>query len=96
MSSLKIKDLGVIYTPREITSYLSQNTIIPYVIDLVKGFNGSQINYQGNLGSALDGVDQHILENLMHKIKDVKILDPAVGTGEFLIEAFLSLKVIYD
>ena len=65
-------------------------------MDLVKDFNGSQFNYQGNLGSALDGVDQHILENLMHKIKDIKILDPAVGTGEFLIEAFLSLKAIYD
>jgi Alw26I/Eco31I/Esp3I family type II restriction m6 adenine DNA methyltransferase len=96
MSSLKIKDLGVIYTPREITSYLCQNTIIPYVIDLVKDFNGSQINSQGNFGSVLDRVDQHTLEDLMKEIKNIKILDPAVGTGEFLLEAFLSLKTIYD
>ncbi|MFX1538634.1 MAG: DNA methyltransferase, partial [Promethearchaeota archaeon] len=96
ISSLKIKDLGVIYTPREITSYLCQNTIIPYILDRVKDFHGSQVNFQGNLGFLLEKLDEHELENLMKTIRNLKILDPAVGTGEFLLDAVKTLKAIYD
>jgi Alw26I/Eco31I/Esp3I family type II restriction m6 adenine DNA methyltransferase len=96
ISSLKIKDLGVIYTPREITFYLCQNTIIPYILDRVKDFHGSQVNFRGNLGLLLEKLDEHELETLVDTIRNLKILDPAVGTGEFLLDAVITLKAIYD
>lgn len=96
MSSLKIKDLGAVYSPKDITIYLCRNTIIPYIFDRVNEFYGTQVNYQGNLDNVLDELDQQQLQYLMNVIKNLKILDPAVGTGNFLLEALSTLETIYD
>ncbi|MFX0123985.1 MAG: hypothetical protein ACFFAE_10125, partial [Candidatus Hodarchaeota archaeon] len=96
MSSLKIKDLGVIYSPKEIIKYLCRNTIIPYILDRVNAFYGSQVRYQGDLNELLEKLDQVQLQYLMNVIKNLKILDPAVGTGQFLLEALKILKPIYN
>jgi len=96
ISSLEIKDLGIIYSPKEITSYLCWNTIIPYILDRMNNFYGSQVRFQGSLDLLMQELDQHKLKHLMTEIKNLKILDPAVGTGEFLLEALLTLKSVYD
>ncbi|MHA2203711.1 MAG: Eco57I restriction-modification methylase domain-containing protein [Candidatus Hodarchaeales archaeon] len=96
MSPLKIKDFGVIYSPEEITTYLCRNTIIPYILDQLNEFSGSQVRYQGIFGTVLEKLDHNQLQYLLNVIKNLKILDPAVGTGQFLLEALFTLKTIYD
>ncbi|MFX0016118.1 MAG: Eco57I restriction-modification methylase domain-containing protein [Candidatus Hermodarchaeota archaeon] len=96
MSSLKIKDLGVIYTPKNITTYLCRYTIFPYVLDKVNDHFGTKFQYKGDIENILNQLNKQQLQYLMDVVKTIKILDPAVGTGHFLLEAILTLETIYD
>lgn len=96
MSSLKAKDLGVIYTPKEISTYLCQNTIIPYILDKVNEYFGTQFEHKGYLGEILDQLDQQHLLLVMNVVKDLKIIDPAVGTGHFLLQVLRILEEVYN
>ncbi len=70
------KKEGVFYTPEYITNYICMNTIIPYLSKSnVNTITELIIEYEGNIGE----LDQ--------KLKDTKILDPACGSGAFLIKA---------
>jgi len=74
------KTMGVYYTPEYVTDYISENTIIPYVLektnrkfltkdDLIKKANSNE------------------LESVLRILDSIKILDPACGSGAFLIQA---------
>jgi len=70
------KKEGVFYTPEFITEYICINTIIPYL---------SKKN-----ASTIDDLIGEYLENpeeLESKIREIKILDPACGSGAFLVKA---------
>ena len=70
------KKEGVYYTPEYITDYICRNTIIPYL-------SKSGINSTHDLIEEYkDNIDE--LEN---KFKEIKILDPACGSGAFLVKA---------
>ena len=96
ISPLEIKDLGIIYSPKVIASYLCRNTLIPYILNRMNNFYGSQVKFRENLDFLMEELDQRKLKYLITEIKNLKILDPAVGTGEFLLEALLTLKSVYD
>ena len=72
----KRKKDGIYYTPEYITDYICRNTIIPYLSK--KGVN-----------SAHDLIKEYSdnIEELEKKFKEIKILDPACGSGAFLIKA---------
>ena len=72
---------GVYYTPDEITTYICQNAIIPYLSKSGKN-------------SIIELVDEYSnnLEELEIKIKNLKILDPACGSGAFLVKTIDILK----
>ena len=66
----------VFYTPEYITDYICRNTIIPYLSK--SGTNSTQTliyEYENNI------------EELEKKFREIKILDPACGSGAFLIKA---------
>ena len=70
------KKEGVYYTPEEITSYLCRNTILPYLSKSGK--------------TTIFGLIQEYKENIEEleaKFDDLKILDPACGSGAFLNKA---------
>lgn len=70
------KKEGIFYTPEYITDYICRNTIVPYLSK--KGVNDvSDLikEYSNNIGE------------LEEKFKQMKILDPACGSGAFLIKA---------
>lgn len=74
--NVKRKIHGVYYTPNTITDYICKNTIIPF---LSKN-NSNTIHdlifeYKNNI------------DELKEKIKNIKIIDPACGSGAFLINA---------
>ncbi len=74
--SSRRKKEGIFYTPEYITDYICRNTIIPYLSE--KGVN-----------SVPDLIKEYSdnVEDLEKKFKEMKILDPACGSGAFLIKA---------
>jgi len=81
---LRRKKEGVYYTPDYITDYICRNTIIPYLSK-----NG--VNSVDKL------IDEYAsdIEELEVKFKSLKILDPACGSGSFLIKAVEVLLEIH-
>jgi hypothetical protein len=69
------KKEGIFYTPEYITDYVCRNTIIPYLSK-----SGKSNTIEGLIseywGSAIQELDQ--------KVKNIKIVDPACGSGAFL------------
>ena len=74
--SSRRKKEGVFYTPEYITDYICRNTIIPYL-------SKKNVNTVPNL---IKEYAEDINE-LEEKFKSIKILDPACGSGAFLIKA---------
>ena len=74
--SSRRKKEGIFYTPEYITDYICRNTIIPYLSE--KGVN-----------VVVDLIKEYAdnIEELEKKFKAMKILDPACGSGAFLIKA---------
>ncbi len=72
----KRKKEGVYYTPEYITDYICRNTIIPYLS-------------KKNVTSVSELVEEYAdnIKELEKKIKNIKILDPACGSGAFLVKA---------
>ena len=76
LGTVQQKKDGAYYTPSYISKYICENTIIPYLS-------------KSNTTTIPDLISEYEndLEELESKIHDIKILDPACGTGEFLIRA---------
>ena len=72
------KKEGIFYTPEYITDYICKNTIIPYLSKSGKS------NTIPNLMAEYRG---SAIEELDHKVKNIKIVDPACGSGAFLNKA---------
>lgn len=96
------KGLGAYYTPDEITSYIAKNTIEPIVVErfkeIIKNWKINDINF-----STLDEIlnedskiaeNKHILRAFLDELDKIRILDPAVGSGHFLISALKELLQI--
>jgi hypothetical protein len=69
---------GIFYTPEYITDYICKNTIIPYLS------KSGKVNTISDLileywGSSIKELDK--------KVKNIKIVDPACGSGAFLNKA---------
>lgn len=80
---------GIFYTPAFITDYILKNTIIPY------------LSKSGNICNVDDlikeyDVDIDSLKELDYKLKNIKILDPACGSGAFLNKATDILLEIHE
>ncbi|MDF2954868.1 MAG: methylase of polypeptide chain release factor, partial [Candidatus Alkanophagales archaeon MCA70_species_2] len=75
------KKLGAYYTPEEITSYICKNTIEPYLVDKVN--ERFKRNFE-TIDQIIESNDKDILFCLFEQLKEIKILDPAVGSAHFL------------
>ena len=76
---------GVFYTPEYITEYMCRNTIIPYL-----SISG-EAHTVHQLISEYEDVDS--LDKLDIKLKEIKIIDIACGSGAFLNKA---VDVLFD
>ncbi|MEX0920209.1 MAG: TaqI-like C-terminal specificity domain-containing protein [Candidatus Pacearchaeota archaeon] len=74
--SSRRKKEGIYYTPSYITDYICRNTIIPYLS------NKGETEISGLIKEYADNI-----WDLEKKFKEMKILDPACGSGAFLIRA---------
>ena len=84
----KRKKDGIFYTPNYITDYICRNTIIPYL-------SLKENNEVNKLISELNG-ETKLIENFEKKLTDIKILDPACGSGAFLNKAVEILNEIWE
>jgi hypothetical protein len=87
------KKTGSYYTPEEITSYISKNTIEPYLVDRVNEECGSKF---GTIDQIIETDDKDVLPRLFEQLKEIKVLDPAVGSAHFLESAINVLLAIYE
>ena len=102
------KDNGTFYTPKEIVHYMCQESLTEYLYTTLKikyGFNDS--NLRENISEFIIKDDRTFIEGkekyIAQALFDVKICDPAIGSGAFPIgllyeiyEAVVALKKILD
>jgi type I restriction-modification system DNA methylase subunit len=79
------KRFGVHYTPEYITKFICKNTIIPY-LSKTDTIEPDELIFEY----------ENDLQSLENKVKSIKIVDPACGSGAFLIQAINVLMDIYD
>ena len=77
------KDKGAFYTPKEIVQYMCRESLIAYLQTDVK--KDSACNTIRQFVSSYDAslLPEEFKEVLDKKLKDVKICDPAIGSGAF-------------
>ncbi len=78
---------GIFYTPDYITDYICRNTVIPYLS------KSGKINTIDELISEYPGSK---IKELDLKVKEIKIVDPACGSGAFLNKAANVLLEIHE
>ncbi len=98
----KRKKEGIYYTPEYITRYIVEKTIGTWLEDEKKelklldlpdltenDYSSVKFTKKGKLKTNKK-VEKHILfwEKYREKLKNIKVLDPACGSGAFLIQAF--------
>ena len=96
INELQQKSLGAYYTRDEITKYLSKNTIQNCILDKVNQ-QGYDFKSRDELLGSLDAkLCKLILTNEDSILNNLTILDPAVGSGAFLVSAMKELIDIYS
>jgi len=78
------KKIGAYYTPEVITKYIAENTIFPFAMDKLE-LDEKYENFVDFHEAHKDDAD--ILSRFNDALKDIKVLDPAVGSGAFLMAA---------
>ena len=79
---------GVFYTPEHITDYICRNTIIPHLSLSGKSKTIHELIKEYE--------DENNLDELDIKLKSIKIIDPACGSGAFLNKAVDILFEIHE
>ncbi len=92
------KEFGAYYTRPEITEYLSERTISGLILEKVneRGLAGKNREFT-SLSEVLVNLNAQICQVLLKEIlPGLKILDPACGSGAFLVAAMKWLINIYS
>lgn len=80
------KDKGAYYTPKEIVHYMCQESLIAYLQNDEKNGDKEAIAsfvYAHDKEALVDKGGAALAKRLDQKLKDVKICDPAIGSGAF-------------
>jgi len=74
------KDKGAFYTPKEIVSYMCRESLIAYLQTDIEDETTKEAIRQFVTTHQLQ---KHLPDNIDQRLKDVKICDPAIGSGAF-------------
>lgn len=96
------KDKGAFYTPKEIVEYMCRESIIAYLLNGIPERSHELIrNFVETLDA--DTLNDEQRKYLANKLVDVKICDPAIGSGAFpmgivniLSKIYLALGLVRD
>lgn len=82
------KALGAIYTPNSITTLMAQSVLVDYI--------------NNELGVSYSSYDDLMMEKqiqkqqrILDRLKKIKVVDPACGSGHFLLDMLFQLERIY-
>lgn len=94
------KQFGAYYTRPEITDYLSEQTIYKLLLDKVNLPAIPELNLQArqfkDISELLLKLDAPLCQKLLFKVlPNLSILDPACGSGAFLVAAMKTLINVY-
>ncbi len=96
INELQQKSLGAYYTRDEITSYLSRNTIQKCLLEKVNS-KGHEFETIADMLHKLDAsLCKWLLTDENSILNTLTVLDPAVGSGAFLVSAMKELIDIYS
>ncbi|MCP4403728.1 MAG: ATP-binding protein, partial [bacterium] len=100
------KEFGAYYTRTEITEYLCEQTIYKLVLDEVNcpnlpnvTFGGKTYNWSVNFSSISElllNLDADLCKKLLDVLPTFSLLDPACGSGAFLVAAMKTLINLYS
>ena len=92
------KDKGAYYTPKEVVQYMCRESLTAY---LQAGYSGEDADHIREFVRTHEPDSVvNIKADILQKLKDVKVCDPAIGSGAFpmgmLREIFLSRSALED
>jgi hypothetical protein len=98
MTATDRKGTGAYYTPKQITKYISENTIYPYIIEqtneflkTIKGYKETELIKDIEKLFILPATT---LEEIWRKIiQEIRVLDNACGSGAFLLA---TANILFD
>jgi len=93
IASRERKIQGVYYTPEGVTQYICRNTILVYLTDAVNTHFATQFQ---SFDEILKTDDENVLSFLSQELKEIKILDPSVGSAHFLESAVSVLLEVWE
>ncbi|ODN30537.1 Eco57I restriction-modification methylase domain-containing protein [Fervidobacterium thailandense] len=79
------KATGSYYTPREIVDFMVRTSLKEYLISKVPEIDPEKLDELFSYGSDDNPFDEETTERLIRAINELKVLDPAVGSGAFLM-----------
>lgn len=87
------KSTGSYYTPREIVNYMVDNVLIEYLISktsLSREYANQLLSYENDLSN----IDEKIKDEIINALHNLKIIDPACGSGAFTMGVFHKILLI--
>ena len=85
IGSMERKDEGIYYTPDSVTEYICNHTIIPYLSKTGTAETPTELLYEY----------RDDLRHLERQLQNIRILDPACGSGAFLVKAAETILEIH-
>ena len=88
------KSFGAYYTRSEMTEYLCERSIHKLVLERVNALTRGR-DFE-TIEEVLMNLDAHLCRVLLDELPKISILDPACGSGAFLVSAMNTLTNIYS
>lgn len=82
---------GAVFTPASVTNFICKETLERTVVEKLNGYFGCQCHNLQDLGHY---IPQEGLRQVSDAINEIHVLDPAVGSGHFLVSALNRLIAI--
>ena len=77
------KATGSYYTPREIVAYMSEESLMEYFKAKISGIDENKLNQLFSYNNEENPFDLETTDELIENIHNLKVIDPAVGSGAF-------------
>ncbi|MDY3547286.1 Eco57I restriction-modification methylase domain-containing protein [Riemerella anatipestifer] len=89
------KETGTFYTPKEIVQYMTQESLTEYLVTHLQT-DRAEIE-QMIRNQTVSNFSDHKLQEIEHLLDDVKICDPAIGSGAFpmgMLQEIFNIKAL--
>ena len=84
------RDLGAYYTPDDVTTYISTETIQKRIFDIIREYlqaiGATKVDQYNSLEDFLDNprLNPKVIKGVYERVSEIAVLDPACGSGHFL------------